>query len=136
AGLVEDIMSDAIASGSLEPCESARLDAAPTTVLPLLEFALAELWQSRHEGELTRASYRAMGGMTGVLARRCDRVFAELSEGQQSIAQRLLADLVDDPADTHPELPPTRRRRRLSQLPESLRGDPKLPEVARFIADQ
>src|SRR5437899_8274296 len=136
-GLVDDIIADAVASASPDAASSPGADDAPSTILPLLEFALTELWKARKDGKLTRASYREeMGRLTGVLTSRCDRAFGELPEDQQNLAQRLLADLVEDPSTAHPELPPTRRRRRWSQLPESLRNDPTLSEVAGLLADR
>lgn len=56
-GLVEDIVSEAT---------DQEEHTAPAAVLPLLEFALTELWAEREDGELTRDRYRRIGGLTGV----------------------------------------------------------------------
>jgi len=64
--------------------------------LPLLEFALTELWQaSRRKGNLlTHQGYEEIGRLTGAIARRADAEFARLSPEQQEIAPRLLTRLV------------------------------------------
>ncbi|MGH8904845.1 MAG: trypsin-like peptidase domain-containing protein, partial [Egibacteraceae bacterium] len=127
-GLVDDIVGEAAGDG--------EADAASVTVLPLLEFALTELWEAREDGELTRARYRQIGGLTGALAGRCDHVYSELPSGQRTVARRLLTDLVEDPQEAHPDLPLTRRRRRRSDLAPALRDDPELGEVAGALADR
>ncbi|HEV3076126.1 MAG TPA: toll/interleukin-1 receptor domain-containing protein, partial [Thermoanaerobaculia bacterium] len=64
--------------------------------LPLLEFALTELWQaSRRQGNLlTHQGYEEIGRLTGAIARRADAEFGRLSPEQQEIAPRLLTRLV------------------------------------------
>ncbi len=53
--------------------------------LPLLEFALEELYRQRTpDGVLTYAAYAAMGGVEGALIKRAEEVFASLSIGQQA----------------------------------------------------
>jgi tetratricopeptide (TPR) repeat protein len=52
--------------------------------LPLLEFALDELYQRRSEnGTLTLHAYRAIGGVAGALARRAEQVFQSLPAAVQ-----------------------------------------------------
>ncbi|MBN1204904.1 MAG: protein kinase [Myxococcaceae bacterium] len=64
--------------------------------LPLLQFALAELWERRNpaEGRITRAALDAMGGVAGALSRHADGVLAGLSPAGQQAARRLLLQLV------------------------------------------
>jgi serine/threonine protein kinase/formylglycine-generating enzyme required for sulfatase activity len=64
--------------------------------LPLLQFALSELWEARdqHRREITAASLAATGGVEGALARHADRVLASLLPSQRVAAQRLLLRLV------------------------------------------
>jgi WD40 repeat protein len=64
--------------------------------LPLLEFALTELWQaSRRNGNLlTHQGYEEIGQLTGAIARRADVELGRLSQEQQEIAPRLLTRLV------------------------------------------
>jgi len=64
--------------------------------LPLLSFALAELWE-RHDragARITQASLDALGGVAGMLARHADGVVAPLSEPQTREARRLLLRLI------------------------------------------
>ncbi|WP_437926524.1 protein kinase [Sorangium sp. So ce291] len=78
--------------------------------LPLLQFALAELWQRRDpvENLLTEAALDAMGGVMGALARHADGVLAALPLAERRAAQRILVGLVT--ADG------TRARRSLDDL--------------------
>ncbi len=43
--------------------------------LPLLQYALTELFERRDDGRLTRAAYRDIGGIAGALSARADRIF-------------------------------------------------------------
>ncbi|WP_240360507.1 serine/threonine protein kinase, partial [Pyxidicoccus caerfyrddinensis] len=64
--------------------------------LPLLQFALAELWERRNpaEGRITREALDAMGGVAGALSRHADGVLARLSPAEHVAARRLLLRLV------------------------------------------
>jgi len=64
--------------------------------LPLLQFALAELWESRDKSTsvITEAELRTIGGVTGALARHADGVLANLLPKQCTAARRLLMRLV------------------------------------------
>jgi serine/threonine protein kinase/formylglycine-generating enzyme required for sulfatase activity len=64
--------------------------------LPLLQFALAELWERRDpvRGCITRAALDAMGGVAGALSRHADGVLASLDRAQQQAARRLLGRLI------------------------------------------
>ncbi|XYI02509.1 protein kinase domain-containing protein [Sorangium sp. So ce1128] len=64
--------------------------------LPLLQFALAELWDARDPVArlIPRAALEAIGGVTGALARHADAVIAALSPSEQAAAQRILVRLV------------------------------------------
>lgn len=61
--------------------------------LPLLQYALSELFVKRRGRELTHAAFRDMGGVRGALAGRAERVFLALDGAQQSIAQQLFLRL-------------------------------------------
>ncbi|WP_305788382.1 nSTAND1 domain-containing NTPase [Symbioplanes lichenis] len=90
-------------------------DAAPVTVLPLLELALHQLWQERRDGRLTYAAYKEMGGAAGSLARRCDEAFQTLPVNRHEVAWRVLTALVR-PAENG--VPHTRRPRTPDELRE------------------
>jgi tetratricopeptide (TPR) repeat protein len=62
--------------------------------LPLLEFALTELWQQRQSGQLTHAAYDAIGGVEGAISKRAQTQFAKLTPAQQEIALPALSRLV------------------------------------------
>jgi formylglycine-generating enzyme required for sulfatase activity len=64
--------------------------------LPLLQFALAELWQRRNpvHGRITRMALEEMGGVAGALSRHADGVLARLGPAEQQAARRLLLQLV------------------------------------------
>ncbi|HEX8437174.1 protein kinase domain-containing protein [Archangium sp.] len=64
--------------------------------LPLLQFALAELWQRRNpvHGRITQQALEEMGGVAGALSRHADGVLARLDPAEQQAARRLLLQLV------------------------------------------
>src|SRR5262245_22913927 len=57
--------------------------------LPLLEYALMELWRHRQGNALTFDGYARIGGVEGALARRAESAYGNLSPTEQAIAQRL-----------------------------------------------
>lgn len=59
--------------------------------LPLLQYALTELFDRRESNHLTLNAYETMGGVMGALARRADDVYQEQNEaGRHSIEQLFL----------------------------------------------
>ncbi|MDQ3370468.1 MAG: serine/threonine-protein kinase, partial [Myxococcota bacterium] len=64
--------------------------------LPLLSFALAELWERRDRTRnlVTQASLDAMGGVAGALARHGDSVIAGMAAGDRANVRRVLLRLV------------------------------------------
>jgi WD40 repeat protein len=62
--------------------------------LPLVEFALTELWSRRHDRILTNAAYNEIGGVTGALAKRAETEFASFAPEEQTAARRLFGRLV------------------------------------------
>jgi hypothetical protein len=62
--------------------------------LPLLEFALAALWERQEAGQLTHAAYDEIGGVDAALARHAEAVIAELAPQDQRLAQRVFMQLV------------------------------------------
>jgi serine/threonine protein kinase/formylglycine-generating enzyme required for sulfatase activity len=64
--------------------------------LPLLQFALAELWERRNRERrvIPAAALEALGGVEGALARHADGVLAGLRPGQRLAARRVLLRLV------------------------------------------
>jgi serine/threonine protein kinase len=62
--------------------------------LPLLQFALAELWEARDKQVIPEAALLAMGEVSGALARHADGVLARLPPDQRQASRRLLTRLV------------------------------------------
>lgn len=80
--------------------------------LPLLQYALDELWKRQHGGLLTLEGYRASGGVGEAIATRANTVFEQLSPGQQTVARRVLLRLTQPGEATED----TRRRAELDEL--------------------
>jgi len=64
--------------------------------LPLLSFALAELWEARdrERGLITQATLDRMGGVAGALARHGDAVIAGMPSADRAHARRVMLRLV------------------------------------------
>mgnify|MGYP001416616908 FL=1 len=62
--------------------------------LPLLEYALTELFEYQTDGLLTHQAYVELGGVIGALSKHADALYADLSPGQQYTAQQLFLRLV------------------------------------------
>ncbi|ADO76101.1 bifunctional serine/threonine-protein kinase/formylglycine-generating enzyme family protein [Stigmatella aurantiaca] len=64
--------------------------------LPLLQFAMAELWEARDEARrcIPASALEALGGVDGALSRHADRVLAGLQPEQRRAARALLPRLV------------------------------------------
>jgi tetratricopeptide (TPR) repeat protein len=88
--------------------------------LPLLEFALRELWDGRRGSLLGNARYDAMGGIEGAISKRADEIFLSLPATQQRAVQRLFNRLVHVSA-ANEEGTDTRQRVRLMDLDEAAR---------------
>lgn len=62
--------------------------------LPLLQYALTELFERRRGPMLTLADYAALGGLRGVLSRRAEEAFLGLSADEQRVAMQVFMRLV------------------------------------------
>jgi WD40 repeat protein len=62
--------------------------------LPMLQYALTELFDRREGRLLTRQDYREIGGVSGALARRAEEVYAGLGAAEQAAARQLFLRLV------------------------------------------
>ncbi|MCB8788777.1 WD40 repeat domain-containing protein [Planktothrix agardhii] len=78
-GLVERILND--------------VDKEPGN-LPLLEFALTELWKKRTRKQLTHKAYEEIGEVSGALTRYANEKYSKLSEQQQQQVRRIFVQLV------------------------------------------
>ncbi len=110
-GLVRTIFENA--------CETDQTKGqARSTILPLLEFALTQLWELRKDGRLTHEAYRTIGGVTGSLAIWADDAYSRLPEDHQALTESLLLRLVHL-GDEAQGLPDTRRRGMRTEFDET-----------------
>lgn len=65
-------------------------------MLPLLQFTASRLWEARDRERrlLTEESYRAIGGVSGALAKHADTVIDAMSSRERSLARTVLQQLV------------------------------------------
>jgi hypothetical protein len=61
---------------------------AQTSILPLLQFCLFHLWNSRSEGYLSLAAYQANGGLAGALVNTADEAITLLTPVDAATAKR------------------------------------------------
>ena len=61
--------------------------------LPLLEFALTQLWERQQYRQLTHAAYEAIGGVTQALARHADETLARFQDERDRL-RRVFVQLV------------------------------------------
>jgi WD40 repeat protein len=61
--------------------------------LPLLQYALTELWTRQEKQRLTRPAYEAIGGVTGALERRGEAIYHGFNSEQQEICRRIFLRL-------------------------------------------
>ena len=89
-------------------------DADGGSSLPLLEWALFEMWRHLHGRTITLSDYRRIGGVAGALARHADEAYERLTEGlgfSQSQIKSMLLTLVRTGSS------PTRRTVPYTDLP-------------------
>ncbi|MGF1487066.1 MAG: ATP-binding protein, partial [Prochloraceae cyanobacterium] len=63
--------------------------------LPLLQFALAQIWDSWREGISPAETLEKIGGVGGALAGVAQKIFNSLDEQEKEIAKRLFLELVN-----------------------------------------
>jgi WD40 repeat protein len=83
AALEPGLLSEMVADVANEP-----------GALPLLEYALTELYERREGNVLTRDAYQAIGGVSGALAGRAEEIYSGLDERAQEAARQLFLQLV------------------------------------------
>jgi WD40 repeat protein/serine/threonine protein kinase len=92
--------------------------AAQPGALPLMQYALTELFECRQNGILTYAAYQKTGGVLGALSRKAEELYSSLTPFQQEVARQLFLRLVT----LGEGVEDTRRRVKISEL-ESLLYD-------------
>ena len=104
--------------------------------LPLLEYALTELWKKWHqkyqadsviELELTLDHYEAIGGVLGALEKQADTVYERFATDsrKQGLVERIFLELVQPGVDTED----TRRRVRKEELASDIHPETLVDEV-------
>lgn len=106
--------------------------------LPLLQYALTEIFEQRAGNQLTLDNYRAVGGVRRVLERRAEETFAGLSRAGKIAARQVFLRLVTLGEGVSAEglpVPDARRRVLRSELEAialdslPLSSDPASPEI-------
>lgn len=95
--------------------------------LPLLQFAAAQLWETRDPARrlLTEGAYRGLGGVGGALVSHADRVLTKLSPALRAACRSLFVQLVTREG--------TRAVRRVDELRELITTDSSHEEVDRLL---
>jgi len=93
--------------------------------LPLLEFALTNLWERRQHGKLLHQAYDDMGRVQGAVAQKAEDLYQRLSALEQQAAARVFLELVQT-GETSVD---TRRRASLTELGSEIR------ELIKRLAD-
>ncbi|QEM08854.1 SUMF1/EgtB/PvdO family nonheme iron enzyme [Mucilaginibacter rubeus] len=83
-GLVDRIISDSKGASS---------------ELPLIEYALSELWRKRQGNTLTNIAYKSIGGVEGALVNRADAEYNLLSPSEQQLLRRMISLRLIQPGD-------------------------------------
>ena len=86
--------------------------------LPLLQYALTELFERRQGSEMTLAAYQEIGGVVGAISRRAEALYADMDADGKGATRQLFLRLVTlgGGASADGGLPDTRRRALQSEL--------------------
>jgi hypothetical protein len=89
--------------------------------LPLLQFALLELWEKRDQKkhQMNRLAYQEMGGVLGALERHAEKIYQQLSHREKDSAKQLCLKLLR----TGVEMKDTRQRQPKQKLLELAAND-------------
>jgi hypothetical protein len=102
--------------------------------LPLLQYALRDIFEQRDGDLMTLARYQARGGVQGTLARRADEIYTSLTPVQQDLARQLFLRLIMPGEGTED----TRRRVRHAELAALLQrpsGHPYAAAIHTTVAE-
>ena len=104
---VTPLLADELGRAIVGPAEGVGLSLEPALVaeivtdtarapgsLPLLQYALSELFERRQASTLTLESYRTIGGVPGAVARRADQLVARLDRPGKEAARQVFLRLV------------------------------------------
>ncbi|MGB5533004.1 MAG: extracellular solute-binding protein, partial [Acidimicrobiia bacterium] len=113
---------------AFEPALVAAIESDVTDqpgALPLLQYALTELFDRSEGSTLTGRTYATIGGVLDAVGRRAEEVYLELEPQSREIARQLFLGLVTPREGTQP----TAGRVRLSELELLLRPTASLSDV-------
>jgi tetratricopeptide (TPR) repeat protein/energy-coupling factor transporter ATP-binding protein EcfA2 len=65
-----------------------------TGMLPLLQYALTELYEQRKGQMLTHAAYESFGGVAGALSRRAEETYAQFDHAHQETVKQVFLRLI------------------------------------------
>ena len=99
--------------------------------LPLLQYALTELFERRDNRTLTHAAYREIGGTVGALAKRAEELYQELTEEAQETTRQMFLRLVT----LGEGVEDTRRRIPRSELDAIAEDNELLTEIIDLFAE-
>lgn len=94
--------------------------------LPLLEFTLTKLWESRSDGMLTHEAYTRIGGTSGAIGQWANETYNSLNTEEKELARKIFTRLIHY---GNGDFPDSRRRLPL----ESLAGESDEQAVHRLI---
>src|SRR5271165_4804488 len=118
----------------VEPALSERLLAdveGQPGALPLLQFALTEVWKKRDVRRLTLRAYAALGGVEGALEHRANEIFQRFKPEEQEFCRRIFLRLVQPGEGTED----TKRRVPYHELlPDDPERAAAMREVIRVLA--
>ena len=105
--LVSPLEDGEVEAAVVEPARLVGVEVEPSLVativreirsrpsaLPLLQYALTDVFERRRRDELTLDSYERRGGLSGALVRRADQVFERLSAHEREATRRIFLQLV------------------------------------------
>ena len=105
--LVLPLTREELAQAILEPAKQAgvRFEEGVVTAviadtsdqpgtLPLMQYALTELYEAQNNDLITRKEYAEIGGVAGALERRAEEIYTDLSAEEQDAARQLFLRLV------------------------------------------
>lgn len=98
--------------------------------LPLLQYALTELYNHRVDGTMTVDAYHRLGGIGTVLSQRAEEIYSGLGADDRAASRRLFSRLIAAGDGTED----TRRRAKRSELANVSSGVLDAYGVARLIA--
>jgi len=100
--------------------------------LPMISLALAELFKNRKTDTLKVAEYRELGGLNQVIATTADKAYLSLSQAEQTLAQKILLDLVKTGETAEQD---ARQRVRPSALASGNKNRIQVEELLNKLAD-